>query len=318
MTNLKIVPKGTSPVELFRPDSYSQIIGQERAKSHLRSLSKGCLSTGKPLIHCLVTGPTGCGKTVLAETTAAENGVRLHKFVANPDLGREEICIRLSKMKAGDLMFIDEAQSLRQPVQEVFYQAIDLGTIPGEAIMSNEDHVPLAPFTLMFASNYPGRLKKELRNRLARIELDEYSPGELSQIGRQALGDQIMEEDQLLRLVQACHGVPRELLTMIRDLILLACGGKEITSGHVDELFAYRKIGPEGLGKYQVEILRYLQTQVKNTAKLGILADRLGLDDIYVRKEIEPVLLGKGFLAVGPQGRVLTPRGREYLRSESV
>ena len=63
----------------LRPHTFSEYIGQNKAKENLEIFIKGAIKRGEPLDHVLLHGPPGLGKTTLAGIIAAEMGVTLRK-----------------------------------------------------------------------------------------------------------------------------------------------------------------------------------------------------------------------------------------------
>jgi AAA+ superfamily predicted ATPase len=66
----------------LRPTTFSEIVGQETAKAHLRRFVAAATRKGKPLAHCLFVGPSGTGKTTFAHVCAHELGARVFQLEA--------------------------------------------------------------------------------------------------------------------------------------------------------------------------------------------------------------------------------------------
>jgi Holliday junction resolvasome RuvABC ATP-dependent DNA helicase subunit len=92
---------------------------------------------------------------------------------------------------------------------------------------------------------------------------------------------------------------------------------RQISVSDVREFMEQMGIDASGLGPAERRYLVYLAETEK--ASLGTLALHLGLDDDFVRDQIEPSLMRLRFIQIGTGGRTLTHRGRQWAsREENV
>ena len=71
---------------------------------------------------------SGLGKTLLAQALAAEYDTNL--VMASGDITKAELVNRLMALDTNDFLFVDEAQALKSPSQELLYDAIDNARVP--------------------------------------------------------------------------------------------------------------------------------------------------------------------------------------------
>lgn len=183
--------------------NFQNIIGQERIKGYLKKVIESSFSLKKVVPSLIITGPSGGGKTTFAKAIANEIKYQTEKYTiqfgsklreldffkflaAAPDISSNDICYLLNSIQDNQVLCIDEAHSLSDSCQEILFQAIDSGLVPqgGEKKPDRVQMNKIASFTLILCTNYPGKIRKELMNRLFHLELDPYTDGELKEIAR--------------------------------------------------------------------------------------------------------------------------------------
>lgn len=308
--NLKLIGQKPSP------NPWLGFIGQQRLREFITRIYETALRLGNPFPHSLITGPSGSGKTLLASRIADALGSNVVSFLANQDFCRNDLSFLFSKVTRGTIIHIDEAHSLQRCAFEFFYDVIDKGTIPtpGERTPDVLKRLTLPPFTLIFSTNYPGKIPKPLRSRLMPFEMDDYSNDDLSELALQKLGGDC-EPEALEELVVAAQGNPRLMLQGISQLRMITSEGESITATAVKYLFSLKDVGPEGLSKLQQEYMRFLETQPEQRCLVTSLCHHLGIDAAFLRKEVEPYLVRCGFISYGAPGRKLSKRGRHFVNS---
>jgi len=189
---------------------FKKIIGQERIKGYLKKIIESSYSLKKVVPSLIITGPSGGGKTTLAKAIANEIKGQIEKYTiqfgfkvkkeidvfkflaAAPDITANDICYLLNSIQDNQVLCIDEAHSLSDSCQEILFQAIDSGLVPqgGEKKPDRIQMHKISSFTLILCTNYPGKIRKELINRLFHLELDPYSNDELIEIARNQITSQ--------------------------------------------------------------------------------------------------------------------------------
>jgi Holliday junction DNA helicase RuvB len=260
------------------------------------------------------------GKTKFAWACSAEYGSAL--IYAHGSESIAELIAKCRDAKAGDFLFVDEAQSLATAAQELLYTVIDEQRVPkvGEESAESSDassFIEIEPCTVVLATDTPGRLRNALRKRMELdIRLDYYSSREM-----RAIVDRIAADLNLLLSPQASNaiarvsgGIPRKAkhyLQILRRHILDA-EDRQIAITDVRRFLRAWGIDDKGLSKVDRRYLRFLLNEGK--ASLAALAAHLGTDEEDVAREIEPTLRRLGFIKIDA-GRRLTTAGHEWIEA---
>ncbi|MEZ4359035.1 MAG: replication-associated recombination protein A [Kofleriaceae bacterium] len=209
--------------ERMRPRSLAELVGQEQLLAPGKIL--GGIGPGRHLPSLLLWGPPGCGKTTLARLlgeavraevvvlSAVDSGVKeVREVVARAAQKRDERGLRT-------LLFIDEIHRFSRAQQDALLPHVERGTI-----------------TLIGATteNPSFGVVAALLSRCRVLRLEALSAPALKRLAEQALrdrerglGQRPTEEraeldEQLERLVTACGGDARRLLTMLEVAVELA------------------------------------------------------------------------------------------------
>src|SRR5436189_6139176 len=199
----------------LRPTRFEQYIGQEQLIRKLRIAVQAAKSRNEPVDHTLLHGPPGLGKTTLAHVIA--NEVKAQVFVTNgPALtkGADLVGI-LTKLKQGDVLFIDEIHRLPAIVEEYLYPAMEdfkIDITLDAGMHARTITMPLPPFTLIGATTRIGLLTAPMRGRFGiPLNLQFYPPEALHEILRQnAVLLKLQADDTALwELSRRSRGTPR-------------------------------------------------------------------------------------------------------------
>ena len=300
---------------------FNDFIGQSKIIDHAKRFIAGCHFAGAAFPSCMLIGPSGFGKTALAESIARGFGTDIHKIFAGSGIKPVEVCQVLAEVKFGDFVFIDEVHSLDRDCQQLLYLALDerrIPTIAGRKLLRTTTQ-SVAEFTLIVATNLPGKIQKALVTRLKRFELEPYSPTELrgiaDRVARKSNMD--MSGQAVTVIAETCQGTPRYISSRIESLKLYWPGLPRFSNHHV-----YAMLAGEGIGELGTTAMqrRYLELLLHSRVgcSLSRLAAQLGCDAAYIRDSIEPYLAQLGFVEFhGGQGRMITVEGREFITTES-
>ena len=127
LVDSKIIPeeKRNKNLNIARPLTLKEFIGQEQLKSSLRIAIDASIYRKEPLEHTLLYGPPGLGKTTLAFLIAREMKTRC-RITSAPAIERtRDIVGLLLGLKEGEVLFIDEIHRLNRLTEELLYSAME-------------------------------------------------------------------------------------------------------------------------------------------------------------------------------------------------
>ena len=306
----------------LRPQRLSEFIGQEQARANLSVFIEAARARKEALDHVLFVGPTGLGKTTLAQIVARELGVNF-RATSGPVIAKAgDLAALLTNLEPRDVLFIDEIHRLNPAVEEILYPAMEdfqLDLIIGEGPAARSVKIDLSPFTLVGATTRAGLLTNPLRDRFGiPVRLNFYTDKELEEIvnrGARVLGIGIAP-DGANEIARRARGTPRiagRLLRRVRDFAHVD-GAKTIDRKAADRALSALEVDAAGLDAMD---RRYLSTIASSYAggPVGVdtLAAALSEPRDAIEDIIEPFLIQKGFLQRTPRGRLLTALAFQHL-----
>lgn len=317
-----VKPNEDSLDSLLRPLNWSEYIGQEKLKKHLKIILDAAKKRKESADHLLFYGQSGLGKTTLAYMVAKEMSADL-KVTSGPAMEKmADLASILSNLERSDILFIDEAHRLNRMIEEVLYPAMEsrkLHIIIGKGPTTKTFSVDLPPFTLIAATTRADLLSAPLRSRFGGIfQLNYYEHEDIENIiNRSAKILKLAIEPEAVKiLAKASRATPRvanRLLKRCRDFCEVN-NIKKIDGDVAKKTLNVLEIDEMGLEPHDK---RFLKTIVEkfNGGPVGVTTlaaalneDRRVLEDIY-----EPYLMKLGFLNRTPMGRVVTMAAYEHL-----
>lgn len=306
----------------LRPTSLDHFIGQENVRSQLSVLVQAAKGRKEPLGHMLFCGPPGLGKTTLSHIIASSMGANII-IASGPVIEKAgDLAGILTKLKTGDVLFIDEIHALNRTVEEYLYPAmedfsLDLVIDSGSAARSVK--VKLNRFTLVGATTRLGLLSSPLRSRFqATLRLDYYSPETIEEILLRSskIINVAIDKESLVELAQRSRGTPRianNLLRWVRDYAQIKAKGK-VTKQVTQDALKMISIDELGLDEMDAKILRILVEHYQG-GPVGIqtLAVAVGEEPHTLEEVHEPFLIMQGLLKRTARGREATPLAFQHL-----
>lgn len=305
----------------LRPNMWEDYIGQDKIKKNLKIAILGAKKRSEPLMHTLLFGPPGLGKTTLSHIIANEMGANI-KVSAAPMIEKGgDLAAILTNINEGDILFIDEIHRLSPAIEELLYPAMEdfrLDIITGSGPAAQTIKIDLPPFMLIGATTRAGMLSSPLRDRFGMdFRLQFYDTNELSLIITKAANKlrREIQKDASLEIAKRARGTPRialRLLKRIRDFSDVA--GEEAISLETTK-HGLSELGVNELGFDELD-LRYLEALARAKSPMGLntLSAIISEDEGTIEDLIEPYLLAQGFLERTARGRVASIKTYELLK----
>jgi Holliday junction DNA helicase RuvB len=307
---------GSGPA--LRPRRLDEYVGQTDLVERVRIAVQAAKQRDEPVDHVLLHGPPGLGKTTLAHVIAAEMGTRA-VVTSGPALTKAgDLVGTLTRLGAGDVLFIDEIHRLPAAVEEYVYPAMEEYRVDftvDQGMHARMVTLPIKPFTLIGATTRAGLLTQALRSRFGLAHhLDFYGQDELERIVARAadLLGVTVDAASVTTLAERSRGTPRvalRLLRRVRDWAQVRGRGR-VDAAAVKAGLELEGVDANGLDELDRKYLRTLaRTYRGGPVGLETLAATIGEDADTLEDLVEPFLLRSGLLARTRQGRRLTADG---------
>lgn len=291
---------GGQKAPIFRPESFNEYIGQEKAKNMLKSYISGCKQRNMPFPHTILHGNAGCGKTTLARIIAKELKLPIVESIAAEIVSVYDILFKLATFDGQPgIIFLDEIHAMERNTVETIYALMEDFTY---------NNNPIAPFTLIGATTELGEIIKKSRPFVDRfklwIELEPYLTSEISTIIKQ-YGKNVFKYDTLSDNTYKLIGenarlTPRTGIRLLESTIYL--------NGNIKQALENASIIKDGYTFKDLKCMKYLNENTKGVGLQG-LCSYLNIPSELYMYDVEPYLLQNNIVIRTPRGRKITAQG---------
>lgn len=312
----------------YRPETFNEIIGMTQSKEKVSYAIRGAKSRGTKYPHFLIAGPSGLGKTTLANIISMITDGNVHKILGN-NLKKPDDIYNLSAIcKDGDIIYIEEAHGMAPMAQTTLLPWMEDCELIGGVAGNTGNLAPNVCFIL--PTTDAGRLPEAFRNRCLKIELDYYSIEDLNKIIIQyCINNKVsVPEDQnvlmsaLNKISRSARGTPRVVLSRLESILnVMSLDSVELTSETVDKAFKIYGVNEYGLDKHDLTYCHKLYELQKSSGcavSFKTMMQSTGFADNVVSNIIEAYLMQAGIIAVSNRGRSLTDLGFHILGKEPI
>ena len=167
--------------------------------------------------------------------------------------------------------------------------------------------------SFLFATTEAQQIFHALMDRTERVDLEEYSYGQLGQIVARVCKGASFEDGVLEEIATVLRGNARAAQKMANNIaiFLKSKRKKTFTKKHWQELSNQLGILPLGLNQIELQVLNHLAS--KKDCSLTYLAAKTGLTKACLQRDFEMHLQKMNLMEITTAGRALTVKGQNYL-----
>lgn len=312
----------------MKKDYFEDIVGQARAKKKLKFFIEGQEASGI-IPHLMFIAPKGCGKTTLAKASASK------LYNRYDDIGKTKTFLEIncSTLKSVKQFFnqiviphindkectvlFDEASELPKDLTMALLTILNPNP-ENRTTFSYEDYTVDFDFrrqSFMFATTEAQTIFHALMDRCERIDLEEYTYGELAKIVSRNLQGATWEKGVLDEIALVLRGNARQAQKMANNIkvYLKKVGRKNFTNKDWNVLLDNLGILPLGLSPIEVQVLEILKG--KKECSLTRLSAKTGLSKSCLQRDFELYLQKHDLMEISTAGRAITKQGLNYLEA---
>lgn len=207
----------------FRPRSLDEYVGQKRIVEQLKMAITAARRRRDVLDHILLEAPPASGNTSLAYIIAREMGVNIKAVNAAIIERPGDLTALLTNLEEGDILLIEQIESLRELVLEVLYPAMEdyqIDLMIGQGPSARSIKLDLKRFTLLGTTSRSWKVDKRLCRLMVPFHFDAYQVNEVCELlllfaKQKGL---TIDPDAALLLAEACQGSLENARVLVRRL----------------------------------------------------------------------------------------------------
>ena len=257
----------------------------------------------QPFPHTLIYGPSGAGKTTLAKYISSAINASDYISLYAPELEALMLSMMLTSIEENSLIVIDEIHALKKGLVEQIYQPIEEFIYGGENI---------PPFTLVGITTDLNMLPDAFVRRFRlKYRVTLYTVPELAQVVS-GLTNQNWSNDAIEAIANMSRGSPGLARNHVELIESMYSG--DISDTEILEYMKLQHIDILGLEEVDIEYMKVVSRF--DALALSTISSLLSEREKTIEENIEPYLFRCGFVMKTSKGRVLTPRGKSYIRNK--
>ena len=257
----------------------------------------------QPFPHTLIYGPSGAGKTTLAKYISSAINASDYISLYAPELEALMLSMMLTSIEENSLIVIDEIHALKKGLVEQIYQPIEEFIYGGENI---------PPFTLIGITTDLNMLPDAFVRRFRlKYRVTLYTVPELAQVVS-GLTNQNWSNDAIEAIANMSRGSPGLARNHVELIESMYSG--DINDTEILEYMKLQHIDILGLEEVDIEYMKVVSRF--DALALSTISSLLSEREKTIEENIEPYLFRCGFVMKTSKGRVLTPRGKSYIRNK--
>lgn len=255
--------------DFVRPKTFDEVLGNKRVIEILKRLVNS-----ENMISLILYGPTGVGKTTLADIIASYYPMNHFRFNASTDpKALLKKIVESVKLYNNVLLIVDEIHRMNRDIQDYLLPYVEKGNITMIGLTTENPYISVNPAVRsrvsIFKLNRPGGL--EIERFLKNIDLSRYNK-EVS-----------VKDTVYNKLSQACNGEVRTAINMLELLVLTADKNSEINDDSLEKNLSEASKSTFKTGDNYYDILSAFHKSVRGSdvnAALHYLARLLAAGDL--------------------------------------
>ena len=301
---------------------FSNYVGQPHIKNLLTILLANARLNQSNLRHILIHGPSGYGKTTLAQLIGRALRTKTQLLNGNLLQTPAQIISLFTNLKPAQIIFIDEVHAISQRVAELLYPVMSEGRISvmlGKGYHARVVNLQLPAFTLIAATTLLHRVPQPLRNRFEHtFSMAPYSLAEIKTLVQCVLTQlQLVVSAPIVDILADRSRLnPRTAVHLTHTFrSFLNVKGQQVACCPVrlHHFLVTFGVYPAGVSQLEVDYMRLIHRQQGQFLSLATIAQMISYSERAIVQHIEPFLVQMGFIIKTTRGRQLSAAGTKLL-----